>query len=1068
MAKSLFSRSPGLRKNVTVVPLSTPVDAGQSDPHSNAATILASENVYFPRDGAVAKRPGCHTTYASGSYGATDAIAEFNGKPSGFDLTNSIVRNLIGDPEATGCAFVPAGSGYTQTRMIRDELVVTPTGEEVIWCDHVVGSYNRFVVWSSPSGANHTSSVQAFSKDSNTATIARVTGLATSAGSLPRLTRLFDGRVVLAYVSAGTLYLAVYTEASQTSTTSAGHTPAMTYPVGNFPIAICPFRDAAAANYLAVAYRSSATNQICAAVINADTGAEVSALTSATYASPTTIDMSADADAGVLLVWGNATGFAHTALNTPAALAAAYAPATTALANIARIVCGPDQGQGLLQRYRAIWVETRAAGARPVVSQLRIKDGGGVVRALGELFRGQPIVSKMGGSFGDDTANGAWTGHQGGAWWPVSPTDINKATAQRCYFRWCALRTVLETEDQLHIGAMALPGRGINLASLPSPTQTWYSHACASNLCPGESGSHEVSLIRYNGPTNSSIVIVSESSSSPAAQVTKAPGTFMISGAVPRAFDGSDLVPQALLEYPEGVTVANVAGGGSWPSLGSVGFRVIYEMTDNLGRIVKSATSPTVSYALAATTDKPQLTIPTFQTRSTATTYTVNIVVYMTDVNGDVFYRKETIANNRAASTVTSTAYTGIGGIFTTTGDSIVSVSEPLYTTGGILDVTPPTPHRVATVWQNRVFFVDSENPESNIGYTREFVAGTGVMYSDLLRIAVEAEGGEITCLRAYNDRLVIFKKNRIYMMHGQGPDATGGNAAFSRPRLIADSSGCPSPRGAVVTPVGLMYMSSTGVCLLTDGEQVMHVGRPVKYYTDRLSATSLALTAAAADPSRHIAAISCYGVGVLIYDYVHQKWAIWTETPFQYCTDLAYIDGHLISCVNSHTQYFVSNSDAKYTDDPGLAGGTSQWPYSMRVDTGWFSVDKVGEFRLYKSYIQGYNIADATLSVKFAYNWDPTWHDGRAGDAKTLDLVSLQNFSYADYFGNGLTSAHDDQAMLLQVRGSKQRVKSVRLSISDAATADGSRTRAFELTNLILVIGDREIPALVGDGRKV
>src|SRR5262249_19695430 len=143
------------------------------------------------------------------------------------------------------------------------------------------------------------------------------------------------------------------------------------------------------------------------------------------------------------------------------------------------------------------------------------------------------------------------------------------------------------------------------------------------------------------------------------------------------------------------------------------------------------------------------------------------IVVWRTAVNGSTLFRDSALNNSTSNPYGTqSTTYT------ITQADSAVTGNEQLYTSGALANIGPPAA-RFPVSHQNRLFLMGMEDP-GLIWFSRKYVKGAGINFSDVLTMRVDAPGGDISGGASLDDKLIVFKQTATYAVFGDGPDNLG------------------------------------------------------------------------------------------------------------------------------------------------------------------------------------------------------------------------------------------------------------------------------------------------------
>ena len=300
--------------------------------------------------------------------------------------------------------------------------------------------------------------------------------------------------------------------------------------------------------------------------------------------------------------------------------------------------------------------------------------------------------------------------------------------------------------------------------------------------------------------------------------------------------------------------------------------------------------------------------------------------------------------------------------------------------------------------------------------------------------------------LDSMHDKLVIFKRRQIWATNGDGFDARGMGINFADPYLINETIGCSNAKSVVFTPEGIMFQSDFGIYLMGKNFQVDFIGAPVKYFTDTLTITSANIV-----PQKNHAVFTTSDGVALIYNYQFAQWSTFTNYEAK------------DACVADGTLYFKrQNNDKIACENANATGDTASDLIPLTVETGWYSLAQVvGYQRVYRMVFAGHNIDEHKLTIKTAYDFEPTWTD-----EQVFDSSNLSTFDISQYFGDGLASTYQDQAYLLEVHGSRQKCTAIRFSISDAGTNNTKEN--FSINALGLLVGVKRGTKALGSARNV
>jgi hypothetical protein len=468
----------------------------------------------------------------------------------------------------------------------------------------------------------------------------------------------------------------------------------------------------------------------------------------------------------------------------------------------------------------------------------------------------------------------------------------------------------------------------------------------------------------------------------------------LITGGFTWSYDGFEPVEQGFHVWPDSIELTASNGAGALTPQ-QYYYKVTYEWTDNQGNIFRSAPSVPVGVNLAGPNDTVTVHIPTL--RLTAkTTSSVNIVVYRWSAAQQTYYQVTSISS----PTLNNTAVDSINFVDLLPDSSIIGNSI-LYTEGGIAENIGAPAFDAVSLFKSRLFGILSENPNT-LWYSKQVIQGTPVDMSDLFTIYVAptigAQGstGYVKAMSALDDKLVLFKRNAIYYVTGDGPNDTGNDVsgAFSEPIFVTATVGCENQNSIVFMPQGLMFQSSKGIWLLDRTLNTTYIGADVEDATTG----SLVVSASNIPNSNEVRFTMDSGV-TLVYNYYFGQWSTFTNIPA--------ID----STIYDNLLTFINDRGEVYQESPGLYLDGSR-PVLMRFTTGWLNLGGLQGFeRAYEFYLLGTYISPhkLVLSIAYDYNSSPT----------QSTIITPDN--YAGFYGDaalyGSNSPYGGQSQLEQWR---------------------------------------------------
>lgn len=291
----------------------------------------------------------------------------------------------------------------------------------------------------------------------------------------------------------------------------------------------------------------------------------------------------------------------------------------------------------------------------------------------------------------------------------------------------------------------------------------------------------------------------------------------VISGGVMCSYDGYAVHETGIADQPS-VFLTDVASGGGIGA-GTYSYVCVYEYVDFAGNTHYSTTSNVSSITIAGAKDV-QVQVPRPRISGKASVITARI--YRTTTGGTVYYL------------VGSPTYVGAGTYFLTTytdtmTDATLITKTRLFRQPGTPNTSLDRAHspncthvcrhkdRVFACIGNTVYYssfaVDGEAPWFNAQFSFMVLGGTG----------------PIVGLASMDGQLIIFKRDAIFVVDGDGPPENGGSGTeFSPPRRILTEFGCVDQRTIVGTPDGLFYRSTRGIELLSRSLQVSWIGESI------------------------------------------------------------------------------------------------------------------------------------------------------------------------------------------------------------------------------------------------
>lgn len=501
-------------------------------------------------------------------------------------------------------------------------------------------------------------------------------------------------------------------------------------------------------------------------------------------------------------------------------------------------------------------------------------------------------------------------------------------------------------------------------------------------------------------------------------------------------YDGAKPVEHGFHLWPEDIGVNIVHSGGSITTQ-QYYYYVVYAWTDLAGNVHRSAPSiPVSANVTSASNNTVQLFIPTLRLTYKISPNSARIEIYRWSTAQQIPYLVTSITSPTLNdTTVDSIQYND------TLADSSILGNLILYTTGGVVeDIAAPSVSAM-TLFKSRLFAIDAEDPNT-IWFSKQVIEATPVEMSDLFTIfvapTISAQGttGPITALSSMDDKLIIFKKNAIYYITGNGPDNTGANNDFSDPVFITSTVGCTNQRSIVFMPQGVMFQSDKGIWLLGRDLSTTYVGAAVEQFN-----SNTVLSAIVSPGTNQVRFTLDNGI-TLMYDYFYGKWGTFVNVP------------GISSTVFQSLHTFVNSKGQVYQESPGvyLDGGD---PVLLSFTTGWVNLMGLqGYQRAYYFYLLGQYQSPHKLVVSVAYDYSS------AASQTTTVIPTNFNQPYGSdpLYGDGNPFGGNPQVEQWRVFLTKQKCQAFQIQVSevyDPSFAVGPGA-GLTLSGINLVVGGK------------
>jgi hypothetical protein len=514
-----------------------------------------------------------------------------------------------------------------------------------------------------------------------------------------------------------------------------------------------------------------------------------------------------------------------------------------------------------------------------------------------------------------------------------------------------------------------------------------------------------------------------------------------VAGGLLYTYDGQRVVESGF-HYAADNIVAPVqdppTGTGIAP--GTYNYVFVYENVLGNGEVERGPLSPPITVVIPSANKRVTFAIPTERLTSKPN---ARIGCYRSLDGDSATYARVSSLDPTTVGQVNgfvanSTTVDTVSFIDEMTDDTLLE-QEPLYTNGGIVENDPLGSARLVAGGKNRLFVVDAADPLA-VYFSQELAEGYAVEFSPALRFTVDPYGGDITGIVVLDDALVIFKATAIFQVSGPGPfanpDVGGG---WTSPQLITSDVGCISPDSIGYTPVGIVFQSSKGICLLGRDQSVRNVGDAVDAYSDQ-TITACTLV----EDETQIRLLTSSGL-TLLYDYAHVdaeglgQWSTFTNHEGQ---DAVVVGG---------VYHYLRNDGQVWQETPGVYRDNNT-QIRRAEETAWLKLagHAQGWQRLWWMEVLGEFKSAHTLKVSIAYDYE----DGWSGVPILIDTSEgrVEALYGAGLYGVGVYGGSPDTRYQFEIHVG-QECEAVRFRFEDVE-ATGAFGASYELSELILTGG--------------
>ena len=469
----------------------------------------------------------------------------------------------------------------------------------------------------------------------------------------------------------------------------------------------------------------------------------------------------------------------------------------------------------------------------------------------------------------------------------------------------------------------------------------------------------------------------------------------VLSGGATTYFDSYENGELGILSAPSVFVADSTVAGG--PGAGIYNYFAVYEYVDASGQSHYSLSSDVTSIAMA-TNNKISVQVTWNNVTARLRPYTCVAKIYRTKVGGTQYYLVDTVNVRASSSSPYFSTYTDA-----ITDATLASRPQPYRqpgTLGTALDRYCPPASAHACRHKDRMWVCRN----NNLYYSSFFVDGEAYWFNPQFSIPVYGGSGRITAIASMDGQLVVFKKDAIFLVDGDGPPENGGSGTeFSPARRINTEFGCVDPRSVVATPDGIMYRSHRGIEMLTRSMQIVWAGERVQNTVNSYPYTGGAVfdrnrgrvyvCMYTTESSSGVANTAGDGV-VLMYDTTSDSWFV-----------NKYVDGKAVQDVGfapypgavnpPFRLFFLKGSSGVLWHQYGATKLDAGSWVSMKLESGWIKLGMQERIKVSDLFILAKRITDHALTVSVAYDYSPTYSFSRTFQPNEINAMTLEQLVF-------------------------------------------------------------------------
>lgn len=427
----------------------------------------------------------------------------------------------------------------------------------------------------------------------------------------------------------------------------------------------------------------------------------------------------------------------------------------------------------------------------------------------------------------------------------------------------------------------------------------------------------------------------------------------VLNGGVMQCYDGQSVSEFGFHLFPEITELVKTNTAGGAIANGTYSYIAIFQWIDDQGNIHQSATSVASSITLGGAEDTITATISTAYLSQKSGVF---VALFRTKTLGTIYYQVSdpVFVDSASASGAITVS------IVDTLADASIEGNPQAYTypASSVLENSAPPPSMIMLSHNNRLWFVDSENPNTE-WYTKSFSPGTGLSPSALVTQQIDPKYGNIIGLAEMDEKIVTLKEAGLCVQSGDGVNDIGTGSTLSFPQFVPSDVGCDQMKSIVSTPEGIMFHSPNGIYMLNRSLAVGYIGMEVESYNTQT------ITDARLIKGKSQIRFLCSSGVTLVYDYIFKQWSTFTAHTG-------------VSATIWNSKYVYTNGTNVLQEATGTYTDNGS-AFAMLAQTAWLALasiqgfQRVRRFIMLGDFVNGLSAAHA-ISVSAAYDFSTTF----------------------------------------------------------------------------------------------